>query len=78
GNIYVAGTFVPAGVATLTVGENADGTPVTLQSPSNSGLGFVAKFDKNGKVVWANSFNNVASTTGTPNYTITAIAIDGA
>jgi hypothetical protein len=78
GNIYIAGTFVPAGMATLAVGDKADGTPVTLQSPSNSGLGFVAKFDKNGKVVWANSFNNVAISAGTPNYTITAIAIDGA
>ncbi len=78
GNTYAAGTFVPGVLAILSVGEKADGTPVTIQSPSNAGLGFVAKFDKDGKVVWANSFNNTATSSGTPNYTISAIAIDSA
>lgn len=79
GNSYVAGTFLPtvAGAA-LTIGEKADGSPLTLASPSDAGIGFVARFDRNGKAVWGNSFENNYTAGGTPNYAITGIAIETA
>jgi len=79
GNTYVAGTFRPTMTgATLTVGQQSDGSPVTLVASSAAGLGFVAKFDKDRKVAWANSFNVGAFTGTTPNYTISALTIDSA